>query len=89
MVQAAFELVGPPTSSYVQRHWRVILLTLSAAAIASGWLLHGTSLLTVLRSSSEKGRAVDGMRLRSAVRGRTCKGVPLSRSAASSVFVFV
>ena len=40
MVQAAFELVGPPTSSYVQRHWRVILLTLSAAAIASGWLLH-------------------------------------------------
>ena len=51
MVQAAFELVGPPTSSYVQRHWRVILLTLSAAAIASGWLLHGTSPLTVLRSS--------------------------------------
>lgn len=51
MVQAAFELVSPPTSSYVQRHWRLILLTLSAAAIASGWLLHGTSPLTVLRSS--------------------------------------
>ena len=51
MVQAAFELVGPPTSSYVQRHWRVILLTLRAAAIASGWRLHGTWPLTVLRSS--------------------------------------
>ena len=51
MVQAAFELVSPHRSSYVQRHWRVILLTLSAAAIASGWLLHGTSPLTVLRSS--------------------------------------
>ena len=54
MVQAVFELVSPPTSSYVQRHWRVILLTLSAAAIASAGsaqLLHGTSPLTVLRSS--------------------------------------
>jgi len=51
MVHAVFELVSPPASSYVQRRWRVILLSLSAAAIASGWLLQGTSPLTALRSS--------------------------------------
>ena len=51
MVHAVFELVSPPASSYVQRRWKVILLSLSAAAIASGWLLHGTSPLAALRSS--------------------------------------
>ena len=51
MVQAVFELVSPPVSSYVQRRWRVILLSFSAAAIASVWLLHGSSPLTALRSS--------------------------------------
>lgn len=51
MVHAVFELVSPPASSYMQRRWKVILLSLSAAAIASGWLLHGTSPLAALRSS--------------------------------------
>ena len=53
-MDAVFELVNPSTPSCMQRiarQWRSILLSLSAAAVASGWLLHGQSPLTALRSS--------------------------------------